>query len=859
LVKLSGKVRIEFHDAYGNPTQEPIEQSNLIFDKTYLSLLGSSAALLFDSPTSIIISSSQTPPSSSNPVIPGVLAIGTVPSGVNSPIWYESIIPNFGEIQNQISAPISPRIFYTVGLFNSQNYYAATLLSIPCTQNLFEVLTIYYRIEVTNTNGQRLSSRFIRDFGGTSFGNKNCRHNSLGASYCNTPADFFPYIDIQQDNGIIDGRLSGGRNWTAASIINSHYKYKESTTFKIQQSGVAGDTDEFIGVIFNSLLTGISNSLAPGAKFIAGFTEDTSSAYRISKYAAQTVNIDPAKPVFQPPFQKIWSHRAGAPLPFFDTSNAAIGTAYPSIGGTWAGRWPEIYRYTITLGGGMGVATYKFSKRLHLGFNGNTYSDRTIICPFRNPNTPAAALMHGWRVEDNDLLRYSNTQVVQYDRTGVTLLDLMDGSYTNWDYTTTPALNLSTLRQCAVDTVNKLIYCACRVTGLWVIDVVNNTVTQQVPTPCYGVDVGRNNVAFAIFEGFLRNSTNWTTNLTFIYTGLTNSFWSRALFLKADPSNINDQLAIVIDSPNTPGSSRRVVWYDASSATTITGYDNSNVKQWAASLDVNDINSFWAIASLKLTFGNTAITSIASPPSQVLTHSVWGSVNLYKIAFYNDFLISNTAIINAFNIFQNAYTSLGNTATVLHLQGGIVCLSNALRQLFTDNIYAWENYGWDGSNWALNNSNSKLTHISVDALIQGLTIQWNAGTFGLGDFYTQGILNGTWKDNATTVFVENFWYTKAVHFDEALPPGLIVPAIAPYEIVFPAASNPVFLRIETDSVSALNKFTLNGVVVPTIYVNGELPGPKEVTITPVGSGAKATFNAADAGKTWAGTYSWIEV
>lgn len=865
-MKLTGKVRIEFrHKNTGVETRSPVEQENLIFNQTYIAILGSIPAPVFAGAV-IYISSQTTPPQPSDTSSTGILAEGFVPSGATSPIWYESVEPNFGEITNQINAPAVDRIFYTVGLrISGGAFRCATLLTVPCTQRAFEVLIIYYRIQVQNTSGQRLSTRFTRDFGGAIFSIKTCEHYLLATSYADPPSA--NYIDVYAlvapTEQIINLPGFGGRSsWDTTAIINSHYKYKESLTARIAQSVPPG-TDQNIGWIFNSMLTGSSNRLAPGVNFIAGpYTELTQSCYRISKYNSKTVNIDPLKPVFQPPFQKIWTHRANAPLPFFDVNNTAIGSSYPEVAGTWAGRWPEIYRYTITLSGNMGVATYRFFKRLHLGFNGNAYSERPASCPFRNPNTPAAAKMHGWRNEDNDLLRFSNTQIVQYDATGVTLLDLMNGNYTNWDATTTPALLVTVLRQCAVDTTNQLIYAACRNTGLWIIDVVNGTVTQQVGTPCYGVDVGRNNVAFAIFEGFLRNSTNWTLNLSFTFTGLTNGFWNRAFFLKIDPENINDQLAIVIDSPGTPGTTRRVVWYNFATVTASTGLDSANVKQWAASLDVSDTGGFWAISGSRLNFGLATTLAITAVPSQTLTHSVWGIVALYKIAFYLNFLITTTTLVNNNNVTQNTYTTVGTTAAILHMQGGITVLTASLRQLFTDNIFAWEDYGWNGSAWVLGNTNSKLTHTTVDPLIQGLTIKWIAGAtppfFQLGDFYTQGILNGTWKDNATTVYYENFWYDKAVHFDEVLPMGLTVPAIAPYEISFPAASNPLFFRIETDSVNELNKFTLNGVAVATIYTAGQTPGPGEITITPTGA-AKATFNAADAGKTWAGSYSWIEV
>lgn len=861
MVKLKGKITIKFHHKdTGEETRSPITQENLIFDNTYLLLLGANPQPLFDSFTVIVISSTNTPPVASVPTITNVLATGFIPAGVTSPIWYESVTPNFGEIQNQINAPtVSPRTFETVGLRRSGTDLTATLLTIPCTQELFEVLTIFYRIEVSNSDGEGMTPRFTRDFGGRIFGIKSCSPNILGTSYADPPTQ--EYIDIRQNAELISGV---GRNWTTTATVNSHYKYKESTTFQIAQSGVLGASDEYIGLIFNSMLSGRSNAIAPSASFIAGnFTEGVSSAYRISRYNATTINIDPLKPVFQPPFQKIWTHRAGAPLPFFDPNNAAFGTSYPVVEGTWTGKWPELYRYTITSNTG----DYKFSKRLHLGFNGNTYSDRSVIVPFRNVLTPSALGMHGWRIEDNDLLRWSDTQIVQYDNTGVTLLDLITGDYTNWDATTTPVLNVTSLRQCAVDTVNGLIYCACRNTGLWIINVGVNTTTQQVGTACYGVDVGRNNVAFAIFQGFLRNSTNWTTDLTFTYSGLTDGNWNRSLYLKVDPENTSDRLAIVMVSPSN-ASNRRVVWYELATTTASTGLDNNFlVPPWAAGLDVSDTGSFWATGlnqTVRLTFGSAATSNVPNVPATNVVHSIWGGVQLYKISFIGNKLICFNGLWE--NSYVVTFASLDNNVAILHLIGGIVIASaplvgyTFLRQLFTDNLYCWEDYGWNGSAWVLGNTNSKPTHNTDDATIQGLTIRWEAGAvapqFQSGDFFTQGICNGTWKDNATTIFFENFWYDKAVHFDEPVG-ALTVPASAPYEITLSAASNPLFRRIETDSLNDLNKFTIAGVAVPTIYTNGTPPAAGEVSLNAV-TGA-IVFNSADAGKTFDGVYAWIEI
>ncbi len=183
-------------------------------------------------------------------------------------------------------------------------------------------------------------------------------------------------------------------------------------------------------------------------------------------------------------------------------------------------------------------------------------------------------------------------------------------------------------------------------------------------------------------------------------------------------------------------------------------------------------------------------------------------------------------------------------------------MSNALRQLFTDNSYCYDNYGWNGSAWAIASSGTKSTHTDAQALIEGLSIAWvkgaNAPYFQAGDFYTQGICNGTWKDPATTIYFENFYYTRPVYFDVSVPSGVIVPSGLTYTL--PAASDPTFYQIETDSIKDLAAFTLNGVAIANIYTTGTSPGPGEINVAANGT---VTFNSSDSGKTFAGTYAWI--
>jgi hypothetical protein len=168
---------------------------------------------------------------------------------------------------------------------------------------------------------------------------------------------------------------------------------------------------------------------------------------------------------------------------------------------------------------------------------------------------------------------------------------------------------------------------------------------------------------------------------------------------------------------------------------------------------------------------------------------------------------------------------------------------------------AWISYGWNGSNWVINNSSSKTTHTSTDNLIDGLTIQFADGAtipqFVNGDYYTQSLNLGTLKDNSIALYYENFWYTKRVNFDT--PVSIPISAITE---IFPEASNVGWIRVESDSIDALSQFLINGVQVLKVWTNGTAPNINEITIDAVLG--EITFNAADIGKTLTGTYAWIE-
>ena len=826
MLQLKGSARIEVRDSRNGELKDVREQNNLIFDQTLIDLLNWEVNSNFNA-ARISISTQQTNPTPGNRQLTQIIGTGAVPTGVTSPQYYPQVSPPFGEIRNIINAVGTPRTFYTIGLTalgggDSQNNlttnaYCYLLLSLPCTQGQFDFLDIYYRIEFLQT-GQRLTPEAVVDFGGDCFGLRRFRISHLYASFAKAPLQNYKRLPIVNQIPIASFENNASVNWTSGLVVNSHFKFRQT----LSQGETFG-----VGVIMGLMLTGNS---------------DTGVAYRWEQYPKTS------------PIQNGFFQKAGSNKPFFDPVN--FGSSQGKIflseqsAGSWGDRFPELYQIQINSSGATGAATYRFRMRKHLGFSGNSYTDSSGVSPFRNSAQPAADGMHGYRIEDCDPQRYSATQIVQYDISGVTLLNLINGNYQNWDATTSPALPCNQIRQVVTD--GSKIWVGDRSAGLYEIDPVANTVMQRIGAQCYGVDVGRNGRIWALVEGGLRNSDDWLLNRPFTFTGVSDNNWSKVQFLKADPQNVSDRIALMVDAG---AGSYRVVWWDATSASAVTGLSSTNLKPFPSSFDVSDAGGFWASQGLRHNFGNATTSVLNGINSQTLTHSIYGSQALYKVNFFNEFLICSDRIVNSANVTQNTYSAIGGT-TILHMDGGIVLAATAMRQLFTDNAYCWQQYGWNGANWELNNANAKATHASDQPLINGLQLKFQDGAtaphFFATDFFSVAVCHGLLKDSATTLYWQSAWYTKPVFFDVPVPGGVTVPAGLIY--TFPAASDPNFIFMETDSPKLYN-FAIAGITVPTVYTDGTTnPAPGEVTIDSAGF---ARFNAADVGKTFTGTYAWV--
>jgi len=715
---------------------ESITQENVICQSALLGVLGHNSVNNFFGQRLISISTQNTVPDTNNNQLTQIIATGYVPSGVVSPDWFEGVLPPFGQVKNRFDAPIAPRTFSTVGLasFGTSNNNQASLtstafcylkLDIDCTQTSLDIVDITYRIQFINTSDSGFLNKDAanKDYGRKLFG-KSTANPSFGISLLSVSPCQKPISNNWQNVNLESGdtvasviSIVSGWDSTNSGAINSHFKWKY--IFNQLRTSTIG-----LGRIFNLMLQGSGESVLKGiyswseykydkSPFQLGFWHSAGSlnpffdanAFGSSKgiprlsgtwlggfpqlFRINIVNLTSTNTATVA--QNATSVNITNALPYqllvgtqliFANGITLVVNAIANVGATTltisaaSGNIPAGTSFNYTPGTEVGRALYTWSVRKHLGFNGANYTDLSFNShPFGFTGTQPIPGIHGWQEYDNDVLRFSDTSVVQYDQNGVSVLNVTNGDLKNFNISTSPSLNVVDLRQCATD--GNLIYCACRNTGLWIINVTANTITNPVTVACYGVDIGRNGVAWAIFNGSLRNSSNWALSQVFMFTGLTDGNWTRARFLKCDPGQTDDQLAIVADN----GSSvNRVIWYRSSTVTATLGFQSANIKSYPASLDVSDSGGFWAIQTFRLNFAAATTNPLNTVTSLALTSPLYGSDTFYKISFYNNLLIGTTGLITAANTVNKAYTSLGNNSYITQISGGIVIGSRIMRQ-----------------------------------------------------------------------------------------------------------------------------------------------------------------------------------
>lgn len=759
---------------------------------------------------------------------------GFTPVGVTSPQVFDKTesTPLYSQWTQRFDPPAAgqTRTINTIGLTPSTVVDTGTdkvtasayvKLTSACTQTDTQLLDVIYRIQWIRDSAQMLGfinsdDTFYRFVERIVMGG--------GSSDYVIPTDIllYPLHTSHTPDAGTAGRVAGGSD----PIVS---------TTRLTGTGTSVTTPTatyFTGIthpLYKRVLTGTTTTSSIIGKIIGCEAYYNSTMYRTHGWRNV---IAPTNSNVQP----IHSHAAStfsssSATPFLDAQPSS-GTGKLAGGGTWTNPdYPEEYMIKITSGGNVGTATYQFWKRNHFGFDGASYVNRHEQVPLMGSTygstitdystiTQPLVGCHGVLVHpQNELITstsigsravtYDYTRIVTSDASGITRLDITDQSYINRDSTTTPPLPVTNIRQISVNKSNGEVWVACEDTGLWKISADFNTITHitsagnGVPSDqAYGVDVGRLNSIWAIFNGGLSasndNGVTWTnynpsTVPAFAFTGITDNNWNSVSYLKADPEHIDDQLLIVRKVTTTVLQTTAAVWWSrgvgtTSSVSTSTSFEKA--RQSPHLLDVSDNESFWVLSGtgssttavlFKLTFGSGTITGIGAtgtaylpsvafekgPSGQQCVFSV-SSANPYTVTLY-DKNLNTVASSTVPACTYGEYMSGSSTSRVLYMGKGVYTAVKPYSAFYLTHLVVgvvpdtanslvgpfsyliWDKYGWNGTSWELNHSGSKTTHAVSEELLNGttLTFQNGAGTsFITNDYYTFGVTPGIFKDNS---------------------------------------------------------------------------------------------------------------
>lgn len=690
-VKLRGIVTLQLVNAETGEIEYEHEEENACTQLTLLALL--------DWPTNLVIANNSIWLGSARTYKnPNFLQDGSAFAGLASLYaWSDTTVvtyisktlttPYTIQYYSQFGVPPANRTIWSVGLANSLDdggtfnkaVKPVTIVSLssPCTQTTTQILFVTYRFQVlppTSSTGSLPGSNSIDRAWWQRFGNFDYNTDGATTLVQTLPnnGSFARYIPIAPKNqlqqssfGVIRGDYPSW-NWTTNGRVDGGWKTYTRTNY-----GKYGRAQLFYSFAQNADIGTLFGTITSGGP-VAGIN---------GLYAA--IWTQPTtKPVWEP-VQTIFNHATASTQPFQQITAPATGTGLvESTGVAWTQPdWPEYYNVKMYSTGAVGVARYAFSKRTLTGFcrtSSNTppiesvYTSQHYIpaclphtgyvnVPFNMLSSSTVTLtgseynvrihpttMDGSTASPGTGLAanheiYDSTSVLGWDSTGITIFDLTGSSHYIFDSSTTPALPVSAVRQCAVDNTGN-VWVACAATGLWkvsnpkgVATVTNYTsFTNILPLPvslttasAYAVQVGNSNNVFAVLNGGLvRTSdggTTWyiydpTSTPAFTFTGITDSNWSRVYNLRVQKTSPTFRMGMVYGSSLSSGA---IAWwsilgtsYAGPSISGYTEYPISNTNNFAVAAS----GDMWTVGS-GTTVNNTRLWNLTWGTTYFFAHT----------------------------------------------------------------------------------------------------------------------------------------------------------------------------------------------------------------------------------------------
>ena len=873
-MRLTGECLIQVKDAHMDNVKREYNVTNQIQNRFYEEVLNNYYEDSFFRGTNywnqkkVFISSESNLIARTDNQVDNVLAIaGSSPNYRDIFPVLKSADPPYIEIRNRIDFTGSSRSFNSIGLTSAgsnndtggttESAYTHLVLSSTVTQAENENLDFFYRIVFNWDNSANTVLAGHYDLALAWFNYYSSIENKCSFSIAQKPSQ--KYFLLSQKTS----REFDFENETKQAL-NSLYKFRQEQSFS---------NGSFTGMAMKTIALGEAYSLNNGNNTWTNGDPNTAISFQNTLPSYSLIG-------------NIFGHNSDSNKPFYDSNHLASGSKQPVLSGSKSALIPELWRLDITSSGDLGVAEYKLAKRKFISFSGNNYNPHSSLMPFLNATEDTFEDAH--YEHNNNLIMFKNERISEqkfafWDGSGVTILNLFSGNYSNHD--------LGDVQQCYYRKSNNSLYVACRDTGLYQIDLTNDTTSNLNSNQCYGVTEANSKI-YAIFEGRLANEDDFSAGRSFSISEITND-WSIVKGIKGNNDHSDFRLAIVLDKEYF------YFWSE-----TLTGGQKANAS-YTPNIRLTEINSvpaysgdIWVFNEINdnymetFKFGDSGSTdSFLNQNFRVAPTPFIG--DRFVIRSENNAYISEIESSGSINQIQIANNNSSNNEEYINLgQGSLLekddndtyfTLYNHISNQWNGehlNPLVWETYGWDGSNWikedwqwdSTNKTwiepstyGGKPTHTDVQPLVEGIDIKWeeldssNPKDFVEGDYYTTTIYEGMVKDNVTSFDVAWNIYVKPTSNSDL---NDTIPSSSPHELYVAespsgSASDPNWIGLDDDKPKYSHSISIEGYAgeAELLSSSAGAPGANQVRFNQSGL---LEFSSDDAGKNVTGTYLWIQ-
>lgn len=731
----------------------------------------------FNDAQRLYISSSTQTPDRYVTTVSGLIARCESPTGATEVSWVEATdeSPMYGELRGRLVYTGASRTFRTVVVgenapsanavgttYLSTSAYAYVLFENNVTQGAFETIDIFYRVYFLNEVGLGLpkGGDLIRHIGRVLFGleQKFILQSSNEPSPRQTPSlTFLPnpnnYNFWVSDTLInISSRLNGFTN--GLSVNRDISRLLSNLEFKLGGNSIG--LNGFTGRVINTLAVGDLDNTG------------------LTAVAIQLVNPS------RNPIQTSWGKSNNAVSAFYDATWSANGSGKMIPSGSWTGYYPDMYRIRIVDSGNIGVATYRLERQRFTHYNGNSWSQTLDVIPFLGYRYSRVPFTHSHGHQNHLNYKVFNDRIlIRWDSTGVTMIDILNGVYKNFDVNndiTVSNANLPVTNIKQLEIFNGKIYVACSDTGLWEINPAGgtNSIVRLVTSPVYAVASAFNQTALDLFivtnNGITNLASNWSTFFNPSNANITSMGWANVFALVGCTSSNRPNAEFVIHLRN--GSNFALVWWSrsigngsANSVTFNTTVTGGIIPQEKA-VQVSTFGDFWIFHAVNTpSFRANSFGSQATQNGNYNPNSV---NNIKRIGFFdeNNFYYARQEFRSGIYVFisvrNNSVVEVQSVDlltpvlpdTSLYLGRNLFFVGGTIGVCSLE----WESWGWNGSAWVKDHSGVKTTHADSQPILDGLSISFQNGQAGVSfqsqDFYTIPVCYGVLGDNAR--YIEHY-------------------------------------------------------------------------------------------------------